>query len=313
MPRIAKVASSLALAVFSTFASTQPMAKSPVGESHPSYTFAATGETMAYRVYVPADYDPARPMPLVVMLHGAGGDENRILQGRDGPMIEKLADQHHFLVLAPRGYKGGYGNIYPVVVTRETAGRAQAEAGSSSRAAPGRPGPGGEMQPPAPTAAVPADDYAEQPGSQLQASPANELSEQETLAAIAAMRKAYAVDPARIYLVGNSMGGVGTAYLAAKYPEMWAAVAPCGGPLAAWSYPFAQLRKHHLPALYVHGEFDEHANPHWSQVVYDAARAEGVDAHLLIVKGGSHGGAWLQALPQIFDFFDAHRRSAPNS
>src|SRR5258708_31816504 len=40
----------------------------------------------------------------------------------------------------------------------------------------------------------------------------------------------YAIDPARIYLTGLSLGGYGTWYLATLYPERFAAIAPvCGG------------------------------------------------------------------------------------
>lgn len=41
--------------------------------------------------------------------------------------------------------------------------------------------------------------------------------------------KAYKCDPARIYLTGLSMGGVGTWSFAAAYPDKWAAIVPlCG-------------------------------------------------------------------------------------
>ena len=36
-------------------------------------------------------------------------------------------------------------------------------------------------------------------------------------------------DPERIYLTGHSMGGHGTWYLGATYPDKWAAIAPCAG------------------------------------------------------------------------------------
>ncbi|MDQ2655872.1 MAG: prolyl oligopeptidase family serine peptidase [Bacteroidota bacterium] len=36
-------------------------------------------------------------------------------------------------------------------------------------------------------------------------------------------------DPTRIYLTGHSMGGHGTWYLGATYPDKWAAIAPCAG------------------------------------------------------------------------------------
>jgi dienelactone hydrolase len=42
-------------------------------------------------------------------------------------------------------------------------------------------------------------------------------------------KKRYNPDPERIYLTGHSMGGHGTWYLGATYPEKWAAIAPCAG------------------------------------------------------------------------------------
>lgn len=36
-------------------------------------------------------------------------------------------------------------------------------------------------------------------------------------------------DPSRIYLTGHSMGGHGTWFLGATYPDLWAAIAPCSG------------------------------------------------------------------------------------
>lgn len=42
-------------------------------------------------------------------------------------------------------------------------------------------------------------------------------------------RKKFSPDPSRIYLTGHSMGGHGTWYLGATYPDLWAAIAPCAG------------------------------------------------------------------------------------
>lgn len=41
--------------------------------------------------------------------------------------------------------------------------------------------------------------------------------------------KQYKPDPKKIYLTGHSMGGHGTWYLGATYPDKWAAIAPCAG------------------------------------------------------------------------------------
>jgi predicted esterase len=42
-------------------------------------------------------------------------------------------------------------------------------------------------------------------------------------------RKRFEPDPQRIYLTGHSMGGHGTWFLGATYPDKWAAIAPCAG------------------------------------------------------------------------------------
>lgn len=42
-------------------------------------------------------------------------------------------------------------------------------------------------------------------------------------------RQKFNPNPQRIYLTGHSMGGHGTWFLGATYPELWAAIAPCAG------------------------------------------------------------------------------------
>ena len=42
-------------------------------------------------------------------------------------------------------------------------------------------------------------------------------------------KKQFKPDPRRIYLTGHSMGGHGTWFLGATYPDKWAAIAPCAG------------------------------------------------------------------------------------
>lgn len=56
-----------------------------------------------------------------------------------------------------------------------------------------------------------------------------EMAERAMQAVDVALRE-YNGDPDRIYVTGNSMGGFGTYYLAARYPGRFAALAPiCGG------------------------------------------------------------------------------------
>ena len=63
-------------------------------------TFASEAGTLAYKVYVPADYDadPARRFPLVVMLHGCTQSPDDFAAGT---RMNALADQHGLLVAYP--------------------------------------------------------------------------------------------------------------------------------------------------------------------------------------------------------------------
>ncbi|MBV9744254.1 MAG: alpha/beta fold hydrolase [Acidobacteriia bacterium] len=63
-----------------------------------------------YRLFVPGSYDGSRDFPLVVALHGSGGDENDFFDNyREAPMLPE-AQRLGFLVVCPRGRgpKSGY-------------------------------------------------------------------------------------------------------------------------------------------------------------------------------------------------------------
>jgi len=69
-----------------------------------AYAFAPTGELIPYEVYVPSTWTPTKRWPLVVALHGANLDETNML-GRANGAMQKLAEQHSFVVVTPLGYR----------------------------------------------------------------------------------------------------------------------------------------------------------------------------------------------------------------
>jgi len=279
------------------------------GDLHRSYVLQQTQATIPYRLYVPKSYDGTRAYPLIVVLHGSSSVADDVMEV---PHLRELAEQRGVILLAPQGYSafGNYGDIYPVVVTREAAAQADALLAASR---PGATPPKGMTRPRADAPPARDDDYAEVKPSALTDPHVSLLSEQDTLNVLALVRRHYRIDPDRIYLMGNSMGGGGVAYLAARYPQLWAAIAPSGGPFAAWSYPYFQLREHHIAALFVHGDRDEHSNWIWSRAIVERARHERVDAQLLVVPGGNHVRAWQMVLPQTFDFLLRHRKPGGGS
>lgn len=74
------------------------------GLQNRAYRFAETGELIPYQVYVPSTWTPDKAWPLMVALHGANLDETNML-GRDGARMQKLAEEHGFVVVTPLGYR----------------------------------------------------------------------------------------------------------------------------------------------------------------------------------------------------------------
>ena len=56
-----------------------------------------------------------------------------------------------------------------------------------------------------------------------------ERSEQDVMQVLQLVRQQYKIDDNRIYLMGHSMGAIGTWKIAPKYPDIWAAIAPISG------------------------------------------------------------------------------------
>jgi len=63
-------------------------------------TVSLAGGDRSYRLHIPAGYDPAVPVPLVVALHGGGGNGAN-LQATVG--LDAIADREGFLVVYPDG------------------------------------------------------------------------------------------------------------------------------------------------------------------------------------------------------------------
>lgn len=57
------------------------------------------------RVYAPASALSAeKPVPLVIALHGAGGDENLFMDGYGAGRLKRLAERHGFILVSPLTY-----------------------------------------------------------------------------------------------------------------------------------------------------------------------------------------------------------------
>jgi predicted esterase len=77
----------------------------------------------------------------------------------------------------------------------------------------------------------------------------------DAAAALKLIRDKYNIDNDRIFLMGHSMGGLGTYYLGGKYNNIWAGLAPISG-LGGIADATAAERYKAIPMLLIHGEKD---------------------------------------------------------
>lgn len=130
-------------------------------------------------------------------------------------------------------------------------------------------------------------------------------SEADVLAVTDRIAAEYHVDPARRYLTGNSMGGGGTWWIGGHYSERWAAIAPAaiGGVIGEDVAGLA-----HMPIMAVVGDRDELGMLNRMKADMAMLHAKGIEPTYVEIKGGTHSSAFDTAMPQIFDFFESHRK-----
>lgn len=241
------------------------------GDQHRTYNFPDAGMDMPYRLYVPTTWDGHSQLPLIVMLHGAGSDENRYLDG-NGEQLLHLAEQHGYVLVSPLGYSrfGAYGT--PL---RLPAVFGQPEAAAKQRAS-----------------VTPQDKRTLQ------------LSEKDVINVLEIVLNEYPIDPKSMFLMGHSMGAGGTWYLGAKYSQLWRAIAPMSGPFVDESnYPWYRIKQ--MPIMMSEGTL---ALPSvkGSYAMRDWMIAHHFDLEYMQVDA-DHGGMVPLVLPAVFDFFDRCR------
>jgi len=214
------------------------------GDLEKWYKSKVDGTYQPYRLYVPTDYNPSSSYPLLVLLHGMGGDENTMFDGYGNGAVLKLAEHHSYLVAAPKGRE-------PAAMYRGSA-------------------------------------------------------EQDVLDVLADVRRAYKVNPNRIYLAGHSMGAYGTWSVAADHPDLFAALAPISG---GGDLGIAPKLKG-VPQFVVHGDADPTVAVTQSRTMVEAMKKAGAEVKYTEVPGGNHVNVVVPAFAPMFEFFDKHVKGA---
>jgi predicted esterase len=234
--------------------------KGKTGDFERHYLLEGANEIMPYRVYVPKGYAASKATPLVIALHGLGGNEDGFFDNYQ-QLPPQLSEKHGFLLAAPLGFRrdGFYGS---------------------------------QM--------MSADPIARR---------RSEYSEKDVLEVLRLMKAAYNVDDSRIYLIGHSMGAIGTWALAAKYPQTWAALVTFAGTGA----PTLADTMKAIPQFVVHGDADNTVNVSGSRNMVAALKKLNANVTYVEVPGGSHTDVVVPNLPQAFEFLAAQRKGVQGS
>ena len=136
------------------------------------------------------------------------------------------------------------------------------------------------------------------------------LSEQDVMNVLHLATEEFNVDPDRIYLWGHSMGGAGTYHLAAKYPQVWAALGVAAPAPSVSPDQLASFR--HIPILVLQGDQDRAVPVARTREWVARMRELGMEHVYIEIEGGDHS-AFVNAdrgmISKLYSFFDIVRRA----
>jgi poly(3-hydroxybutyrate) depolymerase len=297
-----------------------------------TYDFKEAGKEMEYALFVPSKYDKEKKTPLIVALHGLGGNPQQMIRSKG---LTDLAEQYGYIVAAPMGYNssGWYG--------------AQGPGGGLGGPGSGIGRPGGFGTPPGTVLSPRVQEdlkltdeqkkkieeiqkdidakvqqvLTEEQNKQLKDLKANasrgpggvgggqdapknlgELSEKDVMNVLEIVRKDFNVDNKRIYLIGHSMGGAGTWHLGTKYPDLWAGLAPIAP--AAFGQPKDLDKIKNVPVIVVQGDKDNLVRPEGTRRWVDKMKELNLTYEYAEIPGGDHGNVIGTGMPKIFEFFE---------
>lgn len=256
----------------------QPQTPGATGDQQRHYYFAEGKVESPYRLYVPKTYDGKKKMPLILALHGAGGRQDYFFRPAYG--MPDLVEKEGFIFVSPLGYSefGAYGAMntprLPAVTYPGVA-----------------PNNVGDRRP---------------KWTPDEAAKVNELSEKDVMNVLALVEKEYSVDLSRVYLMGHSMGGMGTWYLGQKYADKWAGMGVMSGGFGYKDYPAERLRG--IPLITDAGSMDTALHGAEAQEGIAKLKAAGLDPVYVEIPDGTHMSSIPTAFPKVIEFFSTHHR-----
>ena len=271
-----------------------------------SYQSASTHAERDYFVYLPAGYATSKDTlwPVLFVLHGNGerGDAKRELGFllKNGPLYEAWIQKRQlpFVIVAPQLPMFGQ-DAYADYLKNRTFDEIPKRL---KHGVPARP-------PRFPTPAVMTGAVAQElpKGSTAYGPPMGwpEL-ESDVISILDSVLKSYRVDPSRQYLTGISYGGFGAWYLASKYPNRFAAIAPVVG----FGHPdlMEPIAKAKIPIWVFAGGFDDAVPVQHFYPGLNRLKALGQDFRFTIEEDMSHD-VWTRVYEgnDLYDWLLRHK------
>jgi poly(3-hydroxybutyrate) depolymerase len=276
-----------------------------------TYTFTDTNEQLPYAVFVSSKVSKDKKNPLIVALHGLGGDQNTMMRGN----ALQLAEEGGYIMVGPMGYNSGgwYG-----APARFNGGGPGGRRGANG-APPAAAAPAGAPPVAAPPGATPPGRRgrggAPAAGGTILTDPVklHEASEKDVMNVLEMIRKEFNVDENRIYLMGHSMGGAGSIFLGVKHASIWAAVgaeAPATAPAGLMPDTFSLEPAKHIPMIIVQGDMDTLVPVAGARQWIEKMKELKMTHEYVEVPGGDHGSVLTTGAADIFAFFAKHTKAA---
>ncbi len=241
-----------------------------IGDFRMAYWNSEVNRINTYRFYIPSSYNPAVPSRLAVCLHGAGGNSDSPFDTSEN-MLSYYAEKFNYLLLAPNSYvmSSNYGGgIPPLGMFRyDPEKKVSVDPGYYSETVMGE----------------------------------NKTAENMVFEVFEKFFSSFNVDPDHVYIMGNSMGAIGTFHLVSEKPEMFRAAAPAGALPMLEYLPYEKFKE--VPMMVISGTEDTGC-VHYMRPSCDFLSKKGMNIKLVFVGGGNHKFAWTYEIEEIFRFFE---------
>lgn len=262
-----------------------------------TYLFEDTDEELPYAVFVSSKVRPDQESPLIVALHGLGGNPNTLLRGN----TLDLAEDGGYILVGPMGYSPGgwYGTPFG------QGGRGRGRGANNNEPNAGAGQRGGQNAGRGFGAGTGGGTAATDPAQ------VSELSEKDVMNVLEMIREEFNVDDERTYLMGHSMGGAGTMYLGVKYASNWAAIgaiAPATAPAGLNPDTFSLEPARDVPVILVQGDQDTLVPVEGARRWVEKMEDLDMTHQYIETEGGTHGSVIGTGMPDIFAFFAEHTK-----